>query len=963
MDPLSLTVGIVALLDLTSKIIKVTKIYCHEARYAKEAAGELLAELDILHFNLSHLDKLLKTDAKDDFSNTSVLVTSTHACRIKLNTMYDKLNKAADHPLHRFRWPLNSEEHRKTLQDLRAFAQWIQFALTIDGSTLLAKTSSEIIDVLTSQLRMFQLIDEVDLDAQAMRDAVFDMRNTVLSSATAQERETILAWLSNANPSQKHHEIRLPRTEGTGNWLLDEPTFKRWRDGSSIEENVLWCHGIQGSGKSILASLVIDHLNHDYRKDGIAIAHHYFDYRDQDNRSLEETIANLVKQIASTLPELPAAVAGLYHRFSKQHRTPKQHDLVQVLSSVCHELDRVYIIIDALDECDRKHRVGFLKALEDLKGCAKVFVTSRPYLKDSGFQTTLQIEIKAHTADLRKYIDHQIELSDISDDFADVFRNGVVDKVIRSAQEMFLLAVLHVQTILNEPTVGEMEEAVDRLPQTLHATFNETIQRIKRQPEGRSRLALQCLMWISHVKRPLTFTELSDALAIRPGLASVSPRYRPSRKTVLDSCHGLITIDEESQIIRLVHYSVHAFLLDGQEQTFVEGEKLIAELCIAYQMMGPFTSGCCQNEDEIVDRLADCPFIEYAARYWGFHVLAADSSSTNERTFEFLRARPQQACSYQIWQYANWESKEAVSCNGLHMASMFGLYNIAVKLIPLYPIDAATHMGTTALMKAASCGHRELVSLFMNMHADPTKHNWYGTILHGAAEAGEVDCIHELLDRGVDVNIEDDHGRVALSCAAESGHIQAMCTLLERGADVNFFYRGKRTPLLAAVKHAEPPDVIQTLLRYHADPNIPSVYGSTALHMAARNGDHQEEVARMLLDYGADVNAPGERGHTPLDIAAAANSIVIMQLFLDRGAAIDAQSDYGYTALDIAAHLGNVDAVRLLVEKGANRETADELGNTPLHLAEKYGHTAVVRLLRKEGAEKRADNKVRDISK
>lgn len=85
---------------------------------------------------------------------------------------------------------------------------------------------------------------------------------------------------------------------------------------------------------------------------------------------------------------------------------------------------------------------------------------------------------------------------------------------------------------------------------------------------------------------------------------------------MLDSCHGLVTVDEESQVIRLVHYSVHDFLLRHLEPDFTHGEKLIADLCIAYQLMEPFSTGCCQEEEQILDRLDDCPFIVYAARYW-----------------------------------------------------------------------------------------------------------------------------------------------------------------------------------------------------------------------------------------------------------------------------------------------------------------------------------------------------------
>lgn len=343
--------------------------------------------------------------------------------------------------------------------------------------------------------------------------------------------------------------------------------------------------------------------------------------------------------------------------------------------------------------------------------------------------------------------------------------------------------------------------------------------------------------------------------------------------------------------------------------------------------------------------------------------MAADNSTIDERALNFLHARPQLACSYQIWQYAKgrreeyWKAEEAVSCNPLHMAAMFGLQNIAAALLPLYPIDEPTHMGTTALMKAASCGHRSLVCLFMDISADATKHNWYGTVLHAAAEAGEVGCIHELLDRGVNVNIKDDHGRAPLICAAVSGHTGAVRALLERGANVNFIYRGKGTPLSVAVRHAASPRIIKMLLENGADPNIPSANGSSPLHMAARNSNDDTEVARDLLEYGADVDAPGKKGRTPLQIAAAANNTTHLQLFLDRGASIDAQSDDGATALCTAARLCNVDAVRHLLEKEANFGIANELDITPLDYVEHYQDTALVQLLLDAGAKKKAYRK------
>jgi len=66
---------------------------------------------------------------------------------------------------------------------------------------------------------------------------------------TIEKRETILGWLSATEHEQKHHDVRVRRMDGTGNWLLQDKQFQRWCDEPKSRDNVLWCHGIQGSGK------------------------------------------------------------------------------------------------------------------------------------------------------------------------------------------------------------------------------------------------------------------------------------------------------------------------------------------------------------------------------------------------------------------------------------------------------------------------------------------------------------------------------------------------------------------------------------------------------------------------------------------------------------------------------------------------------------------------------------------
>ena len=68
---------------------------------------------------------------------------------------------------------------------------------------------------------------------------------------SATKREEILNWISQETHIQRHHAIRCARTEGTGGWLLEQEEYRRWHD-DPPSSNGLWCHGIQGSGKTVL---------------------------------------------------------------------------------------------------------------------------------------------------------------------------------------------------------------------------------------------------------------------------------------------------------------------------------------------------------------------------------------------------------------------------------------------------------------------------------------------------------------------------------------------------------------------------------------------------------------------------------------------------------------------------------------------------------------------------------------
>lgn len=167
-----------------------------------------------------------------------------------------------------------------------------------------------------------------------------------------------------------------------------------------------------------------------------------------------------------------------------------------------------------------------------------------------------------------------------------------------------------------------MLDALEDLSGSLDGAFGETMQRIRCQPQSRRRLVQKCLLWLCHARRPLKIEELRDALALMTmgrTATRLEQKYRPSEATIIDSCHGLVTVEKRSAVIRLVHYTLYEYLAHDSDGSLLQDqtpEKTIAELCINYQMLDGFRYWCIRNDLEVRRMYMRYPFLIYAARQW-----------------------------------------------------------------------------------------------------------------------------------------------------------------------------------------------------------------------------------------------------------------------------------------------------------------------------------------------------------
>lgn len=101
-------------------------------------------------------------------------------------------------------------------------------------------------------------------------------------------------------------------------------------------------------------------------------------------------------------------------------------------------------------------------------------------------------------------------------------------------------------------------------------------------------------------------------------------------------------------------------------------------------------------------------------------------------------------------------------------------------------INAISHVGTSALWKAAYDGLIDEIKFLLRSGLDIDKHG--GHALQIAASRGKIEIVRLLAEEGADINYQvfdkhPDKTNTPLHNAALYGHLQITCFLLEKGAD------------------------------------------------------------------------------------------------------------------------------------------------------------------------------------
>ena len=548
----------------------------------------------------------------------------------------------------------------------------------------------------------------------------------------------------------------------------------------------------------------------------------------------------------------------------------------------------------------------------------------------------------------------------------------------------FLLAQLHMDSLASKNTTKAVRKALETMPTTLDATYEEAVSRIGDQTEEDKDLALRVLAWVSYAFRRLTVKELRQALAVEPEESELDDENMPDQDTLLSVCAGLVASDHASGVIRLVHFTAQDWFIRHRQSLFPTAITDISLTCLAYLSFETF-SEVCHSDEELGKRLGTMPFYLYAARYWGEHARDDVDPTLHKSILDFLDQTSGMMSSVQTqyipeYLYSGYSQGYPRGVSKLWLAASFGLvrtiqtllgdasldinirddtygwsalfkasesgHEKAVQLLLLKGTDAQLpdfRFGRTPLYQAAINGHIDVARLLTDNGADIEIQDKEGkTALHGAAASGQKDMVLMLIANGADLEARDKADWTPLHRAAGSGRLAVTDALLQSGAIVDETMRGGWTALAKAARHGHPL-VVSLLIKHGANVNNRDKDRSTPLHMSIWDG--HGPVATLLIDHGADLEAHDQDGWTPLHDAAWRGSLAMVRLLLDKGADIAAVSNEGWTALHRATFGGGSEAAELLVQRGADPEARDIYGETPLLQASWSGHEKLVSVL------------------
>lgn len=225
--------------------------------------------------------------------------------------------------------------------------------------------------------------------------------------------------------------------------------------------------------------------------------------------------------------------------------------------------------------------------------------------------------------------------------------------------------------------------------------------------------------------------------------------------------------------------------------------------------------------------------------------------------------------------------------------------------------------------------------------------NKLNTKFHIAVENNDIVKVRKYLEKGAQIEYENDDGVTALRMAFDLEYSDLFSILLKQyKADINVIDKND-TSLLLLICLRNDSTFLKLLIKNGVDVNRTMANGITPLNLCVLKC-YVKSMQELLSFECIQVNVQENISkRTPLHYACMKSNGTIVKLLCQRdGIKLNTQDVNGYTALHYAcSNRENFKIVLLLIKRGCNLNLKDITGKTALDLACEYKALSIVKLL------------------
>ncbi|KAL0942332.1 ankyrin repeat protein [Colletotrichum truncatum] len=758
-----------------------------------------------------------------------------------------------------------------------------------------------------AEKKMAELLGDVKEQLSNIQNTANETSDKIESLQAENLVMEIRKWLAPPDASSNFNRARSQHQQGTSQWLLQSDIYQKWK-GKSDPNTFLWLNGIPGCGKTILSSSIIADLDANPASSS-GLLFFYFDFSDTEKQTVRQALRSLISQLYSKQHDTRKEVHRLFSSCNSGGRQPSDGELLSLFQSMAKETCELWIVLDALDECEARNGnsanrlLSWIKSLHNTASSIHLLVTSRPeqHLKAdieqwANDEDVISLQGNLVEDDIALYVKNEVSRMKRWHQRQDI-QHEIQQALTEKAGAMFRWVSCQVDMLQNCLDPLAIRRELSSLPRTLDETYARILRQLR--PEHVP-YATRLLQFLTYSERPLQLEEAVDAIAVdttrRPGF---KPENRmPSPDEITRYCSGLVVVVSRPNIygrhiareIQLAHFSVQEYLRSDRLQPELARElnesasrTAMAEVCLYYLL----------DLDHSLARdaakLYPTYLAHYSAQYWVRNAKVAEICNREAlpAVKEYLSSPKAFGFGFNLYPPEPKMSRKLPEENPMYYAALGGLvFSVWTCIQDGADVNAQGGEYHNALQAASNGGHRETVQLLLQNGADVNKQGgFFGNALQVASFRGQVETVKLLLMKGANVNIQGGVYGNALQAASRCGHGEIVEMLLSMGADINAKGGLYGTALQAASGRGNE-RIVLTLLSKGADVNIEGGWDGTALCAASLNGN--ERVVKMLLDKGANVHANvhsngGERINA-LDAALLSGYGKIAEMLLEKGA-------------------------------------------------------------------------------